>query len=281
VAEARGDWAAAQEHLDAWLKIDPDNAVAMQRMARALFQQKNPAKALEFLRKAKEANDDVLTPEAQLARFYHEFGDQKNAQIWMDQALKKAPKDVRTHLVAAQWFLESGQLDKAAQEAATAMKLDPKSLEAQIFRGVVALFQKDYKSAETYFQQAHVQSPSNFAASNNLALALAEQDDSLKQRRALEYAQANVRQHQRSAEALSTYGWVLYKLGQVDEAERALRAAAGAGRLAPDTAYYMAVVANAKGRKDEAVQLLQAATKADGPFANRNEAQELLKQLQS
>ncbi|MFW5693356.1 MAG: tetratricopeptide repeat protein, partial [Thermoguttaceae bacterium] len=231
VAEARGKWDLAEERLKAWQKLQPENAACLQRLARARFQQKSPGDALKLLREAAALDENVLTPEAQLARFYHEFGDQKNARIWMDNAIKIAPKDLRTRLVAAQWYLETDQLDEAAQEAEAAVKLDSKSVEAMLFRGVVALFQKDYETAENYFQRAHLERPGNFAASNNLALALIEQDDEEKRRRALEYATLNARQNSRSTEALSTYGWVQYKLGNIDEADRVLQAAAGTGSL--------------------------------------------------
>ncbi len=279
VAEARGKWDLAEERLKAWQALQPENAVCLQRLARARFQQKSPGDALKLLREAAALDENVLTPEAQLARFYHEFGDQKNARIWMDNAIKIAPKDLRTRLVAAQWYLETGQLDEASQEAEAAVKLDPKSLEAMLFRGVVALFQKDYETAENYFQRAHLQSPGNFAASNNLALALIEQDDEQKRRRALEYATANARQNPRATEALSTYGWVQYKLGNIDEADRVLQAAAGTGSLSPDTAYYLAVVAAQQGRKEQAIQLLNAALNTTQPFSQRQEAQVLLDQL--
>jgi len=149
-------------------------------------------------------------------------------------------------------------------------------------RGIVALFQKDYKAAEMYFEGAHLQSPGNFAASNNLAIALAEQSDPAKQRRALEYAAANVRQNsnnQNSREAVSTYGWALYKLGRLDEADQVLQRLARTGLFGPDTAYYIARVAADKGRTEEAKRLLTAALKSKRPFSKEDEAKALLEQL--
>ncbi len=279
VAEARGEWELAEQRLRAWQKLDPENAVCLQRLARARFQQRNPSDALKLLREAAALDENVLTPEAQLALFYHEFGDQKNARIWMNNAIKIAPNNLRTRLVAGRWNLETNQLEDAEREAAAATKLDSKSLDANLFRGVVALFRKDYETAENYFQRAHLQSPGNFAASNNLALALIEQDNDEKRRRAFEYAVTNVRQNPRATEALSTYGWVQYRLGNIDEADRALQQAAAAGTMSPDTAYYLAVVSAEKGRRDQAVQLLNAALNARQPFSQREEARVLLRQL--
>ena len=50
-------------------------------------------------------------------------------------------------------------------------------------------------------------------------------DVAVKQR-ALDYAEANARQYGKSnqaADALSTYGWVLYRLGRLDDAEKVLQ----------------------------------------------------------
>ncbi len=64
------------------------------------------------------------------------------------------------------------------------MQLEPKLLDAKILRGMVAIFQKDYATAERYFELAHLQSPRTFLASNDLALALIEQNDQAKKLRA-------------------------------------------------------------------------------------------------
>lgn len=282
VCEARDDWPGAQKQLEAWLKVDPKSSAAMQRLGRCLFQQKNPTGALEKLKEAAKADPEMLTPEAYLAQFYEQAGDRENAKKWMAAALVASPKDLKTRLVVAQWALETGQLDEAQKEAAEAMRLDSKSLDAKVLRGAVALFQKDYPTAERYFEAAHLQSPKNFPASNNLALVLIEQKDEGKRKRALEYAENNMKQYAKSKEgieAASTYGWVLYKMGKLDEAEKALQAAVSAGGLNADTAYYLARLCVDKGREDQAKQLLEIALKSTGPFLMKKEALQLSEQL--
>jgi Flp pilus assembly protein TadD len=147
-------------------------------------------------------------------------------------------------------------------------------LNAKILRGLVALFNKDFKTAEKYFEDAHLQSPGNFAAKNNLALALCEEKDAAKLNRALEYANDSYQQNPRNPETASTVGWVLYKAGFKDRAEQALRLAASSGNLSPDTAYYLAQVAYDNGNMDLAKGLLDAALKTVS-FSMRPEAQAL------
>jgi Tfp pilus assembly protein PilF len=280
VAEARADWTKAQKLLEDLLKIDAKNAGAMEQLAQVLFKQKDAPGAFKMLQKAKETDATVMQPEAQLAMLYERYPDRDNAKKWMAAALKAAPKDLATHIVAARWALQAGMVPEAKEYASDALKIDPKSLEAKILRGVVALFQKDPKGAELYFEEAHLQSPARIDASNNLALALVEQDDEAKKQRALQYAQNNYQQYPKSAETASTYGWVLYRVGgHLDDADKMLRLAASAGIPGADTAYYIARVAIDKGRPEEAKSLLKAALDSKQPFPQRDDAEAWLSKL--
>lgn len=281
VAEAREDWAGAKSQLEAWLKFDPKSALALQRLARCLFQQKDPTGAIEKLKEAKRIEAKVLTPEATLALLYEQAKDRENAKKWMSAALKQAPKDLETRLAASLWALETGQLAEAQTQAEEALKIDPNSLEAMIRRSAIAMFQKDYLAAERISEQAHLLSPRNPAATNNLALALVEQKESAKKRRALEYAESNVKQYQNDSEVAATYGWVLYNQGasRLEEADKVLQLVVTSGQFSPDSAYYAAKVAADRNRSEEAKRLLEAALKSTAPFLKRQEAKALLEEL--
>jgi len=292
VYQSREDWATAKKYLDQWLKLDPKNSQALQQLGSVLFKQKDVDGALAKLKEAKAADPKVLTPEAILALYYQQSGDtdkekkdsKDNAKKWMASALTKAPDDLETQLYAARLSLENGQLEDAQIRAAKALGINPSSLEAKKIRGVVALFQKDYSAAERYFESAHLKSPDDFAAKNNLAIALAEQKDEAKKRSALGYAVDNVQQYQKTnngVEAASTYGWVLYKTNKLDDADNTLQAAikASGGNPSQDTAYYAARVASEKNRKEEAKTLLKYALKNPAPFTMKQEAAALLEEL--
>ncbi len=279
LAENAEDWPTAQKYLETWLKEDPDNVNALHRLARALFQQNKTDEAMEKLRAAKKANDQVLTPEATMAQFYEAAGQREQAAKMMVAALTAEPKNVQTRLAAAQWAFDTEQYDQAKSQVEIALKLDPDSFQAKMLAGLVAYFMKDYKAAESYFESAHLQSPSNFAALNNWALALAEQDEEAKKRKAFEVAQIGVQAFGNVAEAWSTYGWVLYRLGRLNEADQALGRAAASGQLSPDTAFYIARVMVDRGQTDRAKELLKQALQTKRPFSKRQEAEALLKGL--
>ena len=280
-AEIRGEWDKAQKLLVAWLELDYDNAAALQRLAQCQFRTDNVESALQSLRAAAKVNADMLLPEAILAQWSARSGDQQGAKKWLIDALTTAPKDAKVRLVASQWAWENGQLEEAEKQAEAALQLAPSYYSALNLRGVIALFRKDYAAAEKYFESAHLQAPTDVAASNNLALALVEQNDVEKRRLALHYAEANVRERPQSPEVYATYGWVLYKLGRLRDAEEALQKAVSGGKLTPETAYYLANVLADSGRGEDAIRFLQLALKTTAPFAQREDAQELLDQLQA
>jgi Tfp pilus assembly protein PilF len=296
VAETREDWPPAEKRLNALLaavqKLPEDTAetkkaknsalaAAMVRMAHARFQQKAAAESLDWLKRAYKIDpDNLLAPQARLALYYEQIGgawNHREAERWMKIAVAGYPNDLRTRLAAARWALETGQMAEAKAQATKALEIDQASLEALAVRGIVALFQKDFKAAERDFENACLQKPDEFAASNNLALALCQQDEQAKKARARDCAEDNLRKFPKSAEAASTYGWVLYRLGRLPEADLAMRHAAelSSGTLAPDTAYYMAQIAYDLGKKDNAKQLVNAILRSDRTFSMRPEAQQL------
>jgi tetratricopeptide (TPR) repeat protein len=279
VAESRKDWLGAQKVLEAWLQKDPKNIAAMQRLAYCLFQQKNVDGALAKLREAVKIEPKLLTPEAIIAQYYDGAGDSANAKKWTDAALAAAPKDLRTCLAAGQRAFEAGQLDEARKHALAAARINPKSLEVSLLQASIATFEKNYMAAELFFDAALKQAPNNVAVSNNLALVLIEQKDEAKGKRALEYAEANVKRFPKSPEAASTLGLVLFRLGRLDDAEKALETAAAIAKTDIDTAFAVASVWNARGRKAEAKELLETVLKNPRPAMFRQEAEELLAQL--
>jgi tetratricopeptide (TPR) repeat protein len=292
-SQLREDWAGARKQAEAWLVLDPESIDGMRTLAGCLLQQKNTNGALEYLvkayklaeEKAKKDNKDVgmLPPEATLAQFFWKTGDQDNAKKWMIVALRQYGRIVSVRVLATQWAWETGQLVEAEKQATAVLQLDPQSLDGLILRGLIARFQKNYKAAEEYTQRAVLLKPNNFAATNNLALSLAEQSSEEKRQRALEYAENNARQYQKTnqaSEAFSTYGWTLYKLEKFEEAEKALRAAISGGSFTPDTAYYLARVLDKRGgHTKDAINLLESALKTNAPFAYRDDAKALLTEM--
>jgi tetratricopeptide (TPR) repeat protein len=283
VAEARRQWDVAQKHLTTWIGLDPDNAGAHFRLGNVLFHMGKESEAIEQFREARKLDAKALQPELALARLYDEDGKKDVAKKWIEAAMSSSPQDSAVLLAAAQWYLGQNDIKTAQSISEKALSIDAKSLEAKIVRGVVARVARDYATAEKFFNDAHVQSPGNFPASNSLALVLIESDDKENQQRSLEMAEANVARYRENSpqqvSALTTLAWIYYKLGRREDAEKILDQIARNNALSSDGAYYVAKLLNDRGEKDRAKTILERVLTNEAVFATRPDAIDLLEQL--
>jgi tetratricopeptide (TPR) repeat protein len=272
VAKLRGRWEMVQRQLARLLEAQPQNATAHERLAEALIAIGKPDDALKELQTSVKADSKLPPAPVLMAEIYRQIGKGTEVENWLRRAVKESPQDIRARLAMAKWFLDDGRLEESAAEFAAAEKIDPKSTEVKLGIGTVARYQHDYARARQNFEAVLEQAPGNFSASNQLALEMADQADQSKLRQALEIATANLRSAPQNIEAESTLGWVHYKLGDLDEAERHLRASAARGALSRDTAYFVAKLAFDRGQRDESLRLLRQAVESRGPFAHADEA---------
>jgi len=283
VAEARRQWEQSRTYLAKWLELDPDNASAHQRMGITLFQLGQEQESLAQFREARKLDAKALQPELALARLHDDAKKKDTARTLIEQAIKASPDDAGVQLAAAQWYLGQNDLEKARAGAETALKIDPRRLAGKLGGGAIARSPRDYKTAEQFFNEAHVQSPGNFAASNSLALVLIESDDKDARQRAMEMAEANVAMHRENSpqqvNALTTLAWVYYRMGRREDAERILEQISRSNALTSDGAYYVAKLLADRGDKDRARTILEQVLDAEPMFATRPDAVDLLGSL--
>jgi len=277
-AEKQERWEDAQKNLQALIRVDSTLGLAHFRLGRVLFELKKPKEALSELQAAARLDEKVPSPEVTMAKFLASAKDREEADKWMERAIARAPTDPKTRLEVAQFYFETGRVAEAKSQAVEAVKLAPDSQEALYLAGVTSRFNKDYPEAVGYLEKAYLKAPGNMPISNQLALAQVEMGEE-PARRALALAEGVMRQNQNNADAASTLGWIYFKLGRLDEAERMLQAAASTANVQPDTAYFYAKLADARNRGDAVKPLLNAALKSELPFAYREEAQKLSDQF--
>jgi predicted Zn-dependent protease len=280
-AESRDEWKVAQEQLNALLEVDPKNGLVRQRLGRALLQLGKTDEAFNALKQA-AADTPSLEPAAiTMGQLFAQKGDAKKAEEWFDYAVRTEPGNARVHTARASWLLGLGRAPQARDEADEALKLAPKSQDAQRVKAFIAWHLRDLAGTEAVLEPLHRELPADGGVANLLALALIEQDDPVKRARGLQLAESNARQNPRSQDVVATLGWAHYRSGHLDQADQFLRSAAQStgGRISPDVAYYLARVLSDKGVTNDARRLLQGATSQPGAFAHREEASSLLKSM--
>ncbi len=160
------------------------------------------------------------------------------------------------------------------------MRLDPKNIEVQRMQGMIARCNRDYVTAVRIFQEMLATSPADQVASNQLALILADMSDDASKKRALQLAEVNARQYQNDLNTIATYGYCLYRNGNIEQAKQLLRKAIINNQVTPDMAYYLALpLSEAKETREEAARMLKQALESPAFFFFKKEAKALSEKL--
>ena len=174
------------------IRLDPENALAFERIGAMWQDDDAPLRASAFLAKASELDPNNIQNRMRLTRCYvatGRFADaQKEARKVLEQAadngdalidlteaartkedieaaeeqLQKFAKknDVSFHLASANLFFNGGNLPAAANALRQALAADPKSSGAHMAMGNLYLVQKDYKQAGEELKKAADLAPS-------------------------------------------------------------------------------------------------------------------------
>jgi len=168
------------------IRLDPQNALAFERIGAIWEEDSAPLRAAEFLAKAIELDPKNIENRVRLARCYVTIGRLDQAQKEALKILEQAPdngralvtlteaaknkeeigiaeqalqkfsnkNDASFHLASANLFFNSGNLAAAFNALQQALAADPKLFEAHMALGNVYLAQKDRKNAGEEFKKA-------------------------------------------------------------------------------------------------------------------------------
>ena len=121
------------------LKLDPDNALAEDGLARSLEAQGNAAEAHSHFELANKLNLADASPSPLPLLHYGEFlfRQQKNAQALQEltAAAKLAPNDSETHEYLSQVYQQTGQMSPALKQMRMASQLRPESPRLHLLLG--------------------------------------------------------------------------------------------------------------------------------------------------
>lgn len=280
LAQARQRWTQMQEALSVLLKLEGKTPENCRLIAVSFFHLDKEQAARDWFLSADSLDEGKGLPaDAQMARLYIQKGDAAKARESLKNALAANPNSVETLKLSLSAAINDNDLAGAAKTAAQLYAADPKNAETLKNCGVAALYQEDFAGAEKMFKEGLELAPADTEITNGLALALCEQNDPEKNKLAAQYAASNLQRQGNNREFLSTFGWVLYKSGSADQALQVLQQSAADGQLNSAAAYYLAVILNEKGKKENAQKLLAAAVSSQAPFFKRKAANDLLEQL--
>lgn len=179
----------------------------------------------------------------------------------LTDAKKYVPEEFRVHFLLGLAYRGKRDLVEAATSLEKALTLNGKSVEAMSALGLVYDELKRPEDSDTMYERALRQDPHNNLVLNNYGYSLAERGVQLE--RALRMAKEAVTQQPTNQSYLDTYGWIYYRMGNYEEAERYIRKAVDQGNASAVINEHLGDVYFKSGKKDEAVEQWKKALELD------------------
>ena len=279
--QLRGDWDNSRLYFEKLTAADPDNADILARLGFVTANQERYEEAIAWYQKAIVKGAKIPSPKLIVSQIADQQGKTDIADKYFNEVMKATDIDAESIRIAVQIQLRRGNIDEADQLLKQAIKAEPNNFDNLLLTGAIDLYKNDYPAAEKRFQDAILMNPDSYAASQGLAQALVEQDDTLKKDRALTYAKNNVQRSGESPDSVATLAWVFFKSGKMIDAEYLATVVVATGELSPLSAYYFAEIMAEVGQTDKAVILAKIATGSNTNFMKKAEAEALQKRLES
>jgi Flp pilus assembly protein TadD len=138
-----------------------------------------------------------------------------------------------------------------------AVSLSPRDARLRIYAGSFYADHGKYAEAEVEFRAALQLDPNNHSAMNSLGYYLAEQNKNLEE--ALKLVQRSLEGSPNNGYYLDSLGWVYFKLGILEEAERCLKLSIDANIPSAVPLEHLGDVYHKQGKSDLAKEVWQKA----------------------
>lgn len=286
LAEARGQYASAEEKYRLLCDQDPQNDSYALRLGSVLLEEGKTDEAVRLFDSARELNRQNLPGWLIAADLLHRRGKREEAGTLVDGALSGETLDdwdttgeqsegVYLFSELVRLLLKWNRLEEAEKWIA---RIPSAFSVSRTLAGRLALFQEDYPRAEKEFRLARLAGRDDFETLNGYILALAELDDA-RLRQASRLAEELVKKYPRVDEAAATLGWIEFLMGETDTAWKRFETILNGGSFTPTEAYYMAETALDRGDTMLCETLLDLALEQEDNFPKRQAAVKLREAL--
>jgi putative PEP-CTERM system TPR-repeat lipoprotein len=213
-----GRLSEAKTQFDKILSKDAKNVSALMGMAQLAEQYGEVEQALDWIEKARQANEQALMPRIVLARYYFKTGDFEKSLVIAREAAKFYENNVEVNRLIAASLVQSGRIDDALESYKQIIKKDPKNPQwyvelANVYRGM-----KNFTSARSVLQKA-IELKSDYLPAKAILASIDIQEDKLDD--AMAMAQRIIKDHGNSSVGHMLAGDVYTRQNKLKEAQQA------------------------------------------------------------
>ena len=266
------NYAMAEQLFRRVVEKDPKHKTVRRDLGFALVQQRKYAEAIEVLREQTKINPFEDYAYRLLGRVYWQQQDYANAEAAFRKQIEVTPLDQYAHASLGQMLVEARKYKEAVPELERAISLAPEEESLQVSLGRAYLNLDETPKAMAAFEEA-IKLDRRPGVLNDVAYFLSVKSVQLD--KALQYAESAVSTTAialRNVETSSlkiddlyyvaslaaywdTLGWVYFQKGDLDMAERYLRAAWTLQQHG-DVGYHVGMVEEKRGKKEDAIRYM-------------------------
>lgn len=196
-----------------------------------------------------------------LASLYLERNEYWQAAEILERAKNHLPEEARIHFLLGWAYHRLKRNDDAVRLLERAAELNPKDVNTLSTLALIFDELRRYGNSDRLYEEALKIDPHSHLVLNNYGYSLAERGEHLD--RALTMAKEAVRQQPENPSYLDTYGWIYFKLGNYEEAERFIRKAVELGDVSPVVLEHLGDVYAKLGQKESALEYWNKALERD------------------
>jgi Flp pilus assembly protein TadD len=261
------------------LSIDPGYSPALSSLVDISLSQNDLEGAYQWVRRQLEIAPDKPENHLVLSNLLIREKKYSEAISQLKQAQKIDPLNTSVLHALAKVYALSGEDRLAVVEYRKLLADDPGITSAYMELAALLIKMNDPDGAQQLYRDLLRIRPSNTQAANNLAWLIAE-DDEGDLGEAFRFALMARQKDSGNPYTWDTLGWVYYKRGEHEKAMEEIQGAVNMKPSEPVFYYHLAVIYQKKGEYFKAVELLKKCVSLEKPFADRQKAEELLRQLQ-
>lgn len=200
-------------------------------------------------------------------------GNKAGAEEAYQEAIRLDPGHAEASVALANFYVTGGKLDQALPVIESALKTE-KGPAAYQLRGIILQSKGDLQGARRSYEQALALNPRFAEAANNLAWLLSEKlGDS---RKAFFIAETAYQSSPNDPHIADTFGWIVYRMGDVKRAVTLLTASAEKLPNNPDIQYHLGMALLGARDTTGARRALTRAVTSAAPFGDKEAAQRAL-----
>lgn len=222
---------------------------------------KDDSSAMMNFRKVKELAGWNPDGWVGIASIYYDQNKFEDAISVLNDAKKIIPEEFRIYFLLGISYQRQHKPIDAASALEKALQLNEKNVDALTALGLVYDEMKRHEDSDSMYERAIRIDPANHLLLNNYGYSLAERG--LQLERAMAMSKDAVHQQPTNQSYLDTYGWIYYRMGQYEEAERYVRKAIEFGSQSPVIHEHLGDIYFKLSKKENAMEYWQKAFQLD------------------